>query len=231
MPSVVHYSLFYNEASPCQSFIIRHQADSRGNLCQCRLRVDRNYVTPITLFRVAVRVLHEMVSEAFYGGTDAQNFIAYESLYLNIRAIHFNGHTGRQPTGKRDKGPFIEMFVEQYCKRLFQIAGANFPCVLSSNDDLINMVANEVNRLHLPRDNISINVAAAADAVRKNLIDQGLTNIEEKWTAYAQFPRDFVTTTRPGCYRGEIALSAVAALQPAVLTELVAGINNLQINL
>lgn len=210
MPSVVHYSLFYNEASPCQLFIIRHQADSRGNLCQCRLRVDRNYVTPITLFRVAVRVLHEMVSEAFYGGTDAQNFIAYESLYLNIRAIHFNGHTGRQPTGKRDKGPFIEMFVEQcYCKRLFQIAGANFPCVLPSNDDLINMVANEVNRLHLPRDNISINVAAAADAVRKNLIDQGLTNIEEKWTAYAQFPRDFVTTTRPGCYRGEIALEVL----------------------
>ena len=92
------------------------------------------------------------------------------------------------------------------------------------------MVLDELARLQLSRDDISAIVAVSADAVRRNLVSQGLTSIEEKWTAYANLPRKFTRAASRGCVRGDVVLSAVAALEPSVLMDFVDLMASLRVN-
>jgi hypothetical protein len=181
MPTYTKYVLFFAIADPSRSIILKHTGDD-AKRCRCSEHVDPDLFLCYSLPRASMHVLRGLASDAFIGGSDVQNFIAYESFILTIRAVCANKYRGidRRPRSVADELPFLEKYTKLYCHRLWDIATDNdcsgdFPVWPT----LLNEIIQELARLHLSRQDLSSLVAVSADIVKRNL---GTPDVEERWS-------------------------------------------------
>ena len=185
------------------------------------------YIIPRSIWPV----LQSIASDDFIGGSDVQNFIAHESVFLTIRAVCANGYRGhdRQPTSHTDSIPFVEKFMKQYCHRLYEVAAPNLSRRFTTWDALFAAIVAELSRLHLPRHDLSSIVATSADVVKRKLVARGVYDVEDRWATYARLPRHYSTGSSSQCVGGRLVLSAAAALEPQVQSDIVAAMQNLHV--
>ena len=231
MPTLVQYVLFLTVSDVCRSLVIKHSAKSNAELCRCFDLVNRDHVITYVFPRSVWPVLQSTSSDAFIGGSDVQNFIAHECVFLTIRATCANGCRGhdRQPTSHTDSIPFVEKFMKQCCHRLHELAAPNLARRWTALDALFEEIINELSRLHLPRHDLSSIVAASADVVQRKLVACGASDVEDRWSTYARLPREYSTGSSSRCVGGRLVLSAAAALEPQLQRDIVADMQNLRV--
>ena len=215
MPTYTKYSLFFAIADPSRSIIVKHTGDGAKH-CRCSGQVDPDHFFCYSLPRASLCVLRGLASDHFIGGSDVQNFIAFESFFLTIRAVCANKYRGidRRPRSAADELPFLEKYAKLYCLRLWDIATDNnsygdFP----SWPTLLDEIIQELARLHLSRQDVSSLVAVSADVLKRNL---ATPDVEDRWSTYARLPRTYHNGSSSSCVGGRLVLASSAALEPLV---------------
>ena len=216
---MVRYHLFFVFHDVMTSMIVKHQ-DKGSRKCKCHTRVHRDFIDVFTVPPEAISVIGAMADASFLGGTDAQNIIACESMFLTVRAIAVNGYErGNGPEHVNDASPFVGQFIRTYAYRLFDLAATGRKHIRPQATAILTMCMDEFDRLDLPPPHldISASVAAVARIVMSELKAQGVADVEDYmyWTNYAFRPRDFPDATSSSCIDGEIFLCGNAFLLDA----------------
>ena len=199
------YSLFLSHHDVAASCVVKHEGK-----CKCHEHVSLDFVSVIPVPKEAVSVVLAMASSSFLGGTDAQNLISCEALYLALRAVHANGYSrDNAPASPTDSAPFVDKFIAQYTWRLFDIAAPSQKHLRPHTKVILKLAMEEHNRLNLPppSEDLSGAIASIAKAIKTELEAQGAPNVEKQWVNYATNPRHFPVGTSSTC-TGEVVLSS-----------------------
>ena len=151
-------------------------------MCKCHTRVPRDFIDVFTVPPEAISVIGAMADASFLGGTDAQNIIACEPMFLTVRAISVNGYKrGNGPEHVNDAFPFVGQFIRTYAYRLFDLAATGCKHIRPQATAILTMCMDEFDRLDLPPPHldISASVAAVARIVMTELKAQGVANVDE----------------------------------------------------
>ena len=144
---MVRHQLFVVIHDIMTSMVVKHD-DQGPRKCKCHTRVPRDFIDVFTVPREAIAVIVAMADSAFLGGTDAQNLIACESLFLTIRAIAANGYKrGEGPEDPTDARPFVSQFIHTYAYRLFDLAATGRKHVRPQANAILTLCMDEFDRL------------------------------------------------------------------------------------
>ena len=100
-----YHLLLYLSNIPA-SFVVEHK-DLCEKKCKCLRRIRLDYNPIFAVPNEAVPLVLAMGGDGFLGGTDAQNFIATEAMFLTIYAVATNGYeSDNRPVSDTDTRPF-----------------------------------------------------------------------------------------------------------------------------
>lgn len=199
------YKLFLCHHDVAASCIVKHTGK-----CECHNHVSLDFVSVMQVPGEAVSVVEAMASQTFTGGTDAQNLIACEAMYLAVRAVHANGYDEDYvPKSPTDSAPFIDKFIAQFTWRLFDIAAPSKKHLRPHTKAILKLAMEEHDRLDLPppSEDLSGAIASIAKVIKTELQAQGAPDVENQWVEYATNPRHFPVGTSSNC-TGDLVLSS-----------------------